>query len=381
MRSVTEQRKLRDDIKVFCTYIFFILMTFSKSMGMSSQDKAYYCIAGISTLVWCVGVLCMQYKTRDLIVIAILMAIALISLYITHSPVIVMLAMSLIILKDMNIGNVIKAMGITWMAVIIAAMIGTVAGIIPFRTYPDEKIYIWIYPGHNPFHEAVALFFIYYYIVRNKATILSAVVFTIVNIVIFNLTTSSGGFIIGMAIILGYTLWHYTNKREGLWKILSICMLIANVALVIFSFIIGSMYHKGNVWSERWDHIFTNRVHVMRDMLDAYDILPFGNRLNGRIDYELMDNAFLDLLVEYGFVIFLAVMVMYGLVIRGFFIRKRYREIMNCSIMLAYGIVEQMMRNCFLNFTLLYFAWVIWDNWSEDTRTEEKAFEEDTSYI
>lgn len=381
MESITQQRILREDTKIFCTYIFFIIMTFTKAVGMSSQNKIFYILAGIATLFWCVGVLCTSYKLNDWLKNIAIMASALVSMYITHSPLVVMLAMSLIILKDMNIENIIKAMGVTWLAVIIVATIGTILGIIPFRTYPDENLYIWIYPGHNPFHEAIALFFLYYYIVKGKATYLSAIIFTIINVVLFKLTTSSGGFIIGMAIICGYTLWHHTSTREKLWKVLSYVMLLANVALVIFSFVIGIMYHKGNVWSDRWDHIFTNRVHVMRDMLDAYDILPFGNRLTGRIDYELMDNAFLDILIEYGFVIFLLIIVMYVLVLRKFFICKKYKEIMNCSIMFAYGIVEQMMRNCFLNFTLLYFAWVIWGSLKEDTDIKEKKLEEDTSYI
>lgn len=351
-------------IRYFCVYIFFILMTLTKVTGMDSTNKIYYVCAFISGVLASFVIVTGNYTKLDVLKIIIICGIPIIGFYYNHSLTIIMLALALSIVKDMNIESIIKTMGIVWITVIILAIIGTVLGIVPIRTFDDDhSIYKWFYPGHNPFHEAIVLFMIYYYMIRKKAYWYEAIIFGLVNIYLFKYTTSSGGLISSFLVIIGFTVWHYTNKNKKLWKILGILMIVGTYLMILFSFIIGILYDKNKPMFVMLDHFFTNRVHVMHDAFDLYPITLFGNKLDNRIGYVL-DNAYLDLFVEYGIAIFIAFLVLYTLLFFKLYKNNKYVEIMVCCIIMVYSIVEQFLRHCFLNFTLIYFGYVIWNGCS-----------------
>lgn len=352
---------LRETVRNIGIYGYFLIMTGTKVCGLTSQNRLYYILAAVAVVLGFIGFICSSHEVKDIPRIVAICLVPIISFYFNHELPLLMLMAALVLLKDVKIDDVVKKMGMLWITVIVGAAILTLVGIIPFRTYPDEDLRIWYFGGHNTFHEAVTLAIMYYYVIRRKGNWYTAIIFGVITLWLYGQTTSDGGMLVAMLVIAGMTLWHYTKAKDVLWKVFSWLMCLGCVAITVFSFVIGIMYKAGDKMSEMWDKLFTNRVHIMRYVLDAYPITPFGHKLEGRLDYELLDNAYFDILMEFGVVTLILFVVMYVLVIRRFYVRKEYDRIIICCALFAYAVVEQLFRHCFLNFTLLYFAYIIWN--------------------
>ena len=379
MLNMIKQKK--NEICLFNTYAFLLIMTLTKAMGLSTQDSLYFLMSKTGCAFWLIAFLFQKKQLKDWITVVITGAI-IGCIYINNSSLVpVMFGMTIVILKDRDIDIVLKRMGMLWLTVTIAGGVLSLVGVIPIEYHGMHNKVKMFYPGPNTFHMSVCIAMAYYYLLHEKTNFIISAMLMFLNTGVFILSRSSGGVIIGYAIIILFSIWRYTKERAKLWQILVKLSGIMTTFLVAFSFIIGILYRADKPVFVKLDRIFTNRVHVMRDIFNAYPITLFGQKLDGRLEYELMDNVFLDVLIEYGIVFFLVFIIMSVLVVRKLYISKKYEMAVLYCIFMVYGVVEKGVRHCFMNFTLLYFSVILWnascikeDINSERIANSKKAF-------
>lgn len=356
---------LKKDIHIYSAYGFFIIMTLLKVLGYTTMNKVYYIGAGVAGISWLVSMATADYKLKDYLKCLAIFVVPVICFVFNHTLAMIMLAMALCLLKDIEVDKVIRYMAIVWLTIILTAFAGTLVGIIPMNVYVGEGagriVYRWFYYGQSQFQQAVMLAIIYYMVLRKNLTIIEGIILGALNYWAFVYSDSLTGLIIGYAFIAGFLLYRFTKQYDLLWKIFSVLMMVANVFLVVFSFVIAIMYNPDNVWSQRFDGFFTNRVHITHALFTEYPQSLFGQNIDNGIIGGVLDNAFADILMEFGIAMFALFIIMYAFTFRKLYKEKEYVKIMLCSAFLAAGMVEQLTRHCFQNFTLLFFAYVIWN--------------------
>lgn len=360
-------------LREYAIYGYFMFLTLANVWGLNSTDKLYYVLVGVAVVCWGFSQLLTKLSVNYVIKCVAIMALPLINFYYTHYLIFIILGMSLIALKDFEPNHIIKLMGKLWISFILLALLGTLVGLIKMNPFDGETgyEYRWFYNGSNPFHIAIVIFFMYYFIIRKEIKWFEFVIIFALNIGVYKFTISLGGLLAGIIVIVGFAIRNYTKQFDKLWKCFSWVMIILSYASVLLFLVSGFTYKKGNYLSDLLDKVFTNRIHTMRYILDAYPLTLFGHKMDGRAGYEMMDNAFFNILVSNGVVILLVILVLYGLLFYKLYKKKMYTEIMICTMFFAYGAIEQMFRNCFMNFTLLYFGYVIWKCGKEDERKND----------
>ena len=106
--------------------------------------------------------------------------------------------------------------------------------------------------------------------------------------------------------------------------------------------------------------LLTGRLYAWQRYLERYGINPFGNRLDGSL-YGAFDNAYLQLLVKYGWLTFIVYAIMFIVVSRYAYKRRNWVLMMTIIAYQVYFITE--FGPILINFctVLLIFAYVLFD--------------------
>lgn len=84
----------------------------------------------------------------------------------------------------------------------------------------------------------------------------------------------------------------------------------------------------------------------------------------------------MNILLQFGIVIWLIIAVLYCVTIRKAYINNDKRSMLICAIMLVYAFIEQFFQNCFMNVSFLVIVEYCWSR-GKDSVTGEL----DTGYI
>ena len=184
-------------------------------------------------------------------------------------------------------------------------------------------------------------------------------IFTIylINILIYAITDSRTEFIVLVITLIFTVLFkylNYKNKNELIQGIKEKYSLFFTNTFVIYpfcSFILVMQYSLGEM-GEKINSILSNRLKQTYDNVIIYGLKPFGEKIEflglglkqkleyGKYKSNFVDNEYLQIMFSYGYIFAICFVIILTLLLIMLYKKRKYREIMLCSIYLLFGLLN-----------------------------------------
>lgn len=359
----------KSDKKVIFFNIFIILFTVSKAWGLDSSNRTYYVLAAIAAVFWVFALLGTKYEIKEILFSGMLLVVSAISLYCSGKIGAILPAMVIVAAKDTSIDDVIKVMMKCWIVTVSVKVLLVVLGFIPneIREKTNELAkgrdsYKMGYGHPNLFALAVAVcvllvLYTYWNNIKWWWGLLIIAVATVVFIVSLSFTGTAV-----MLLAAGWCLINcLVNRFEILNRIIDFLMIVVSAVFSLGMFVIVSITGINENLDAVLYKYTSSRSWVSYNMMDKYPIKLFGQRFDGRVGYEIVDNAYVYTLIQLGLIMFCLMAIAYLCCIVNTYKHKDTRRLFILAVFIAYGFMEQSFINPFINFSWLFIADMIWD--------------------
>ena len=147
-----------------------------------------------------------------------------------------------------------------------------------------------------------------------------------------------------------------TQILEKVKKIYSYIFLRIFVFLPIVSLIVVMCYSLGGVWN-KLNNMLSNRLKQTYDNIIEYNLHPFGEDVDfiglglrekieyGKYESNFVDNEYIHMMFNEGYVFAIGFILIINLLLIMLYERQRYKEIILCSIYLAFGVLNPRIVN------------------------------------
>ena len=354
--------------KIIFFNIFIILFTISKAWGLDSSNRTYYVLAAIAAVFWVFALLGTKYEIKDILFCSILLVTSAISLYCSGKIGAILPAMVIVAAKDTSIDDVIKVMMKCWIVTVSVKVLLVVLGFIPneIREKTNELAkgrdsYKMGYGHPNLFALAVAVcvllvLYTYWNNIKWWWGLLIIAVATVVFIVSLSFTGTAV-----MLLAAGWCLINcLVNRFDILNRIIDLIMIVVSTAFSLGMFIIVSITGINEHLDAVLYKYTSSRSEVSYNMMNMYPIKLFGQRFDGRAEYELVDNAYVYTLIQLGVIMFCLMVAAYFCCVIYTYKHRDTRRLFIIAVFIAYGFMEQSFINPFINFSWLFIADMIW---------------------
>lgn len=251
--------------------------------------------------------------------------------------------------------KVIKAMLIMQMVGLVFTIIGCVSGLtqdyIILRS--DGTIRHSFGFTYTTVLSQTVLFasLLFIYINSFKINIKSIIVLEIINILAYIFTTSRTELLIFELVVFCILLSKIINFKKIM---ISIGMKLSYffILLPIISILLVIIYPMGGVMN-KIDDMLSGRLMIQSNVLRNEKLTPFGSnfkmvgygledatKYGGSINYNYIDNEYIQLLVIDGIIIFILVILLIVCLLKELYAKKKYKEFVFVYIYLLYAIVN-----------------------------------------
>ena len=367
INQLTEKLGLRKK-KVLFFNIFIIIFTASKAWGLDSTNKSYYLLAAVASVFWAFALLGTKYEMKEMIFGGLLLVVSAISLYCSGKIGAILPAMVIVAAKDTSTDNVIKMIMKCWLVTVAVKVVLVVIGVIPneIREKTNELAegrdsYKMGYGHPNLFAMAVVvcvLLILYTYWDNIKWW--WSLLIIAVAIFVFIVSLSFSGTAV-MLLAAGWCLINcLVNRFDILNRIIDLIMIVVSTAFSLGMFIIVSITGINEHLDAVLYKYTSSRSEVSYNMMNMYPIKLFGQRFDGRAEYELVDNAYVYTLIQLGVIMFCLMVAAYFCCVIYTYKHRDTRRLFIIAVFIAYGFMEQSFINPFINFSWLFIADMIW---------------------
>ena len=354
--------------KIIFFNIFIILFTVSKAWGLDSSNRVYYVLAAIAAVFWVFALLGTKYEIKEILFSGILLVVSAISLYCSGKIGAILPAMVIVAAKDIPIDDIIKVMMKCWIVTVSVKVLLVVLGFIPneIREKTNELAkgrdsYKMGYGHPNLFAMAVAgcvllVLYTYWNNIKWWWGLLIIAVATVVFIVSLSFTGTAV-----MLLAAGWCLINcLVNRFEILNRIIDFLMIVVSAVFSLGMFVIVSITGINENLDAVLYKCTSSRSWVSYNMMDMYPIKLFGQRFDGRVGYEIVDNAYVYTLIQLGLIMFCLMVIAYLCCIIDTYKHRDTRRLFILAVFIAFGFMEQSFINPFINFSWLLITDVIW---------------------
>ena len=354
--------------KIIFFNIFIILFTVSKAWGLDSSNRVYYVLAAIAAVFWAFALLGTKYEIKEILFCGMLLVTSAVSLYCSGKIGAILPAMVIVAAKDISIDDVIKVMMKCWIVTVAVKVLLVVLGFIPneIREKTNELAkgrdsYKMGYGHPNLFATAVAVcallvLYTYWNNIKWWWGLLIIAVATVVFIVSLSFTGAAV-----MLLAAGWCLINCpVNRFEILNRIIDIIMIVVSTVFSLGMFVIVSVTGINENLDAVLYKCTSSRSWVSYNMMDMYPIKLFGQRFDGRVGYEIVDNAYVYTLIQLGLIMFCLMVIAYLCCIINTYKHRDTRRLFILAVFIAFGFMEQSFINPFINFSWLLITDVIW---------------------
>lgn len=360
-------------IKEYIWKITLALMIFEKSLGLSSTSKLYklYNLSGVLMIMsMLIVILLTKYTLRQYILFFIMCAVCGMITICSHKTTMIFPVFAIYAAKDIRMGNYWDVIKWVWTAGFLIAVIMNVIGvresniIMQYRFYGSKEDRFmrgdlgYGYP--NTLYAVVGIMIILWCFSKVRPRWYIYVVISIINILIYCITLSSGGVVIGFLAIISSACVKYISKKI-ICAVSVIPCIVTMVCAIIYN-------HDNDIWYAIND-VLSGRLNMVHRYLFEYDVKLFGQVYSGEIPY-ICDNAYMNILIQFGIVIWIIIAIVYFMTIRKAYINNDKRSMLICTIMLVFAFIEQFLQNCFMNISFLVIVEYFW-NRGKDSMTGE----------
>ncbi len=187
-------------------------------------------------------------------------------------------------------------------------------------------------------------------------------VIQIMNVFTYFITDSRTEFIMLESIILIMVIWKFMkqinkdNVLKSMQKIYTNVFTKTFIIYPILSLVIVMCYPNGGIWNNI-NSALSNRLKQTYDNIVIYSIPPFGNNveflglgLKEKIKYgsyksNYIDNEYIQMMFREGFVFTICFILLLNILLMMLYKKKKYKEIMLCSIYLLFGLLNPRIVN------------------------------------
>ena len=342
---------------VYLFYIFILINTFFKGIGLDNDSKIY--LIGLIIGVFALGekLLNDKYTRKELILIASSLLVGIATFLITKTPTLLLTCLCLSGMKNVDTNDVFKKMYyvriVSFFAIIALSLLGIIENekISMWRNGEVSERYSLGFEHPNMLHLTFFLLIaLYVYNNYEKLTIFHYGVITGLNLILYHFSVSRTGMIVTMLlIVLGVV-----SKFKKLNKIIVKLPIIIFIVLLMFSFATGMLYGKIG-FMDRVNDILTGRVAYSHYYLQTYGFSLFGNNIKNDTNASF-DNGYLYMYIQFGIIGLAYLSILYlkifKKIIREFDIKKAILSI----CFLIYIFTESFSPNIFMNIILLFAA-------------------------
>lgn len=360
-------------IKEYIWKITLALMIFEKSLGISSGSKLYklYNLSGVLMIMgMLIVILLTKYTLRQYILFFIMCAVCGMITICSHKTTMIFPVFAIYAAKDIRMGNYWDIIKWVWTAGFLIAVIMNVIGvresniIMQYRFFGSKEDSFMrgdLGYGHpNTLYAVVGIMIILWSFSKVRPRWYIYVVMSIINILIYCVTLSSGGVVIGFLAIISSACMKHISKKI-ICAVSVIPCIVTMVCAIIYN-------HDNDIWYAIND-VLSGRLNMVHRYLFEYDVKLFGQVYSGEIPY-ICDNAYMNILIQFGIVIWIIIAAVYFMTIRRAYINNDKRSMLICTIMLVFAFIEQFFQNCFMNISFLVIVEYFW-NRGKDSMTGE----------
>lgn len=390
----------KNRVKELSYVLFFILMIFSKGIGLDSGNKMYYALSMAACL--CVGVklILTKYKVHEIAVMALLCIVAFAAYRNSGRLGIVLSVLTVIGLKDMDVKKLFRlgtvVYGCSFMFTVTAAKLGLIGNSMVVHEKAGEELIRWGmgYSTGNVFHVSYFMLTVLLcYSLGKRYHWRHMLILMVGNGLAYIYSLSYTGALV-TAFYLLLNLYAVKRKRLGRAERI-VCQLPLPLCL-LFSF--GAPFLLQYPIVQKLDELLQARLTFSAYYLQNQPITLLGARMQD-VPYfwVIMDNGYVYFLMTFGTVAFGLFCIGYAVVI-GRFSRvgqcisrggksgsgengekdgkepeDRLPELAMIFAFLLYGIMEQFIANAFMNYSLLFFGEIIFGRKTDEECGGEHA--------
>ncbi|MCM1466656.1 MAG: hypothetical protein NC086_00800 [Alistipes sp.] len=354
-------------------YIYFLSMTALKSLGLSSNDKAFMIVFMIALAFLALKIIYTEYRPSELIVVFSLVLLSLIGFLRAREQTYFLAAISIAGMKGINFKDLCRKTFWVHSVFSFLAVTGSMLGyfqdnllIINEETKAAYHTY-----GYSDFNVLFVNMFIIaallIYIRYEKLGIWEFVLTNLLMLWTYHATHSRTGYILFFGMWLLIILDKFLLKehwKKKLYKIYTFAPFI----MVFLSFLLPYLYElfgKTKIMYEI-NHVLTGRVFIMNYYLKLYPFTLFGNTYEfwlhnaGKI-LEIVDNLYVTIYLYSGVVMLILYVVGVFALLQKLY-RKRYDiELILVAILAVYAFMEEFPLNPTVNPFAVMLAWIIFD--------------------
>lgn len=345
-------------------YVFFMIITFCKGIGLANSSKIYIVSYGFGVLLIIIKIFNDKFYKRELINLAIILGIGLMDFWIGGVTTVLFTAISLSCLKNIDINKIIKIMFWTRLIAFLLSIFLSITGVIDdnillFYREADRKFierHSFGYSHPNLAHSSFAIILILWgYIYFRKINLVKLIILEIINFALYTFTLSRTGFLIITLYLI--FIWFAKNIKNfdkiilkfNQWNFIIPC---------IISFILAIGYGRVD-FINKLNIVLTGRIRYMNLLLQNYHFPIIGKEHYANI---LFDNGYFDLLYTGGIFATIWFIVMQIKTNKILSKRKNVNEDVLLIFCLFYSIFESYYMSVLMNPSLLFFGYYIFEN-------------------
>lgn len=358
--------------------LFMALFGFSKAIGLNSGNMSYKVLTMGGFFIFLIYFCCHKYNKKQIWIVAFLLLVGIITVAASGGLAMLLLAITLCILQELDIDQLLWLMEKIWRlcfwAIVILALLGVLKNesVTQVRLWGVETRYSLGYGHPNMLH---AFFFIWTALAsynNRNMRFYHVVIGMILNLVVYKYSLSSAGMGLSALALFGFWVIHVLDRKWKRYHGVSALLGWFCCLPMALSFL-GGIYVDDSVpfWF-KLNQIFTGRLNILHSYLTNYRITLFGQSLAGG-SLPICDNAYGYTLLKYGIAPFGLLALGYSMIIYRAVKTDNLQKIFFCLLFLMYGVTEQFMQNCYMNCSLLFLAELVWD--TMDTRKRKVGLE------
>lgn len=359
---------------VYLFYIFILINTFFKGIGLDNDSKIY--LIGLIIGVFALGekLLNDKYTKKELIFIVISLLVGVATFLITKTPTLLLTCLCLSGMKNVDTNDILKKMYYVRIVSFFGVIALSLLGIID-----NEKISMWRngevseryslgfeHPNmlHLTFFLLVAL---YVYNNYEKLTIFHYGIIAGLNLILYHFSVSRTGMIVTMLLIV----FGMISKFKTINKIIVKLPIMIFIVLLIFSFVTGMLYGKVGIM-DKVNDLLTGRVAYSHYYLQTYGFSLFGNNIKNDTNASF-DNGYLYMYIQFGIIGLTYLSVLYLKIFKKIMQEFDVKKAILSICFLIYIFTESFSPNIFMNIILLFVAETIFSKGSNSNYSQEEG--------
>lgn len=345
--------------------LFFLPLAGCVAMGISSSEMIYKMVFAFAMVFYMMKIFVTDYSLRQWLVMTGIMALLGYVFLRTREKALILTTLAIFGCKDVSVRKVLKytvfvyaiGMVMTIGLVKLGIRVGEIHELGKGGGIYEINDYGFSHPNSAYSHLLmIALMIVVVWQEKIRwyhYTILSAAMY-----MGYRVFLCRTGLLIYVLLCLALLL-NYLFRSEKLRRVMFFVWSLVPVGSVTASFVLACLYKKKVFFVRKLDYWISGRIRLSYEAISRNSISWFGTvEKSWRSDYYL-DNAYMNLLLNYGFLILILTIMIYYIMTAILLRRQKYYELIVVGIVAIYAFMEYSVVNVTWNPMLLYMVVIL----------------------